>query len=54
MLCDKHFKEEDFLYRVGDNKLILKKDAVPSVMKLSKCKKRYICLEIIISLYCLV
>lgn len=42
MLCDKHFKEEDFLHRMGDNKLILKKDAVPSIMKLSKCKKRYI------------
>lgn len=41
MLCNKHFKEENFLYNVGNNKLILKKDAVPSIMS-NKCRMRCI------------
>lgn len=57
MICNNHFKEQDFLYRVTDNKLILKKDAVPCITKSTKHKKRYIFLckvSEIICLYCLV
>lgn len=42
MLCNKHFKEEDFLIRTGDNRKLLKTGSLPYNAKPNKNKERYV------------